>query len=96
MEESLSEILEKLELDDMIGDTRMIAEIVGIDVARALMNHFDGLSLSIQKVKYMDKLLVRHLRIKYPCAEYSKRELLKISKEIQRNPRETKRLMKMR
>ena len=80
----------------MSGDTQMIAEFAGIETAKMLLQYFDGLGLTIQKVKHMDSLLVKYLRVKYPGENYGKKDILRISKEIERSPRETVKLLRMR
>ncbi|MBX3045151.1 MAG: hypothetical protein KIT33_15360 [Candidatus Kapabacteria bacterium] len=96
MKERFADILEYLTFEDLSGDTKMIAEAAGMDITKLLLMHFDGISLSIQKIKNMEGLLVRYLRKKYPAEKYSKRERIKIAQEINRPPRDIPRLLSMR
>ncbi|GAB1371178.1 hypothetical protein MASR1M45_12400 [Candidatus Kapaibacterium sp.] len=96
MIQSINEILNHLEIQDLSGDTLMIAELVGVDTAKLLLQYFDGLTLTIQRVKYMDGLILKYLKEKYPDRKFTKREIIKIAKDINRSPRDTSRLMKMR
>ncbi|MBX3044890.1 MAG: hypothetical protein KIT33_15550 [Candidatus Kapabacteria bacterium] len=89
-------ILDYLEISDLSGDTKLIADIAGLDVARRLLLHFDSLPLSIQSIKNMNSLIIRYLSERYTAVNFTKREILKISQEIGRNPRETRRLLKQR
>lgn len=96
MEETIRDILSHLKLSDLTGDTRMIADECGIELVNLLLRHFDGLTFTVQRVKFMDPLLVRYLAHKYPDRQYSKSEMRKIARSIDRAPRETYRLMKER
>lgn len=96
MEDTIKEILSHLKVCDLTGDTGMLADAVGIDAVKLLLQHFDGLTFTVQRVKFMEPLLIRYLAAKYPDRQYSKREMLKISRSIGRAPRETHRLMKER
>jgi len=96
MRDVLNDILEHLEIEDLAGDTYMIAELAGLDTAKRLLTYCDGLVLTIQRVKNIDRLLIKYLKNKYTEDNYSKRDVLKIAKDINRSPRETQRLLSER
>lgn len=94
MSENLKEILNLLEMDDLNGDTLILAELTGLDIVKKLLLNCDGLTFSLQRVRNMEGLLLRYLKKKYPSKYYSKSEIINISKEIERPYRETIRLLK--
>jgi hypothetical protein len=79
------EIVKHLELEDLTGDTRLIAELADMEVVKKLLlSECAGMRLTIQQIRYCDAAVLRYLNDKFPAKNYTKKELLKISKELDR------------
>lgn len=94
MSDKKLEILNLLEIEDLTGDVQILAELTDLETVKKILLKCDGLSFNIQRVRNIEPVLLRYLSINYPARFYSKKEIISISKEIDRPYRETSRLLK--
>lgn len=56
----MKDIFEKIEASDLTEDLELIANVVGIDVIRNFLRHFQGAYIYIPKVSRLERFVIRY------------------------------------
>ena len=74
------EILQNIEIEDLVSKPQIkdIAELIGIEATRTLIELYNGVSIYIPRVTYWDGAVKKVLRKE----EYRKLDIQKIAKEL--------------
>lgn len=81
-----SDIFETIELEDLPEDFRLMAEIVGMKIARVLIRDLGGIRIYVPSHRRLGPLVERYIRQRYIVDESGRSNVLELASELGMTP----------
>jgi DNA-binding CsgD family transcriptional regulator len=62
MEERMNKVINEIEIEDLTPDLRLIAELIGLENVRNLIDNLSGINIYIPKISRLGSFIARYVK----------------------------------